>query len=82
MDTCEVIAKYLFKIYVCIPQDDKRQEIVDGFEGKWGFPQVIGAVDGTYIPIQTITTERGIIGSLCRHWWITDECLQALVDYR
>ena len=51
MDTFEVIAKYLFKIYVRIPQDDKLQEIIDGFEGKWRFPQVIGVVDGTHIPI-------------------------------
>ena len=37
--------------YVCIPQDSRLREVVDGFEVRWGFPQVAGAIDGTHIPI-------------------------------
>jgi hypothetical protein len=51
MDTCGIIAKHFFNRYVYMPQGDRLRQIVDGFERRWGFPQVVGAIDGTHIPI-------------------------------
>ena len=51
LKTCDVIAKHLLPHYICMPNEQKLQEIVDEFENLWGFPQVAGAIDGSYIPI-------------------------------
>ena len=37
--------------YVSVPTGAKLRAIRDGFKTKWGFPQCIGAIDGTHIPI-------------------------------
>jgi len=34
-----------------IPYGERLKEIVEGFETCWGFPQAIGAIDGTHILI-------------------------------
>ena len=51
LETCEVIAEQLLPNYVHVPSDDRSHEIVDGFRLRWGFPQTVGAIDGTHIPI-------------------------------
>lgn len=51
LDTCEVIAHHLVPKYVHVPQNENVQEVIDGFLHRWGFPQTIGAIDGTHIPI-------------------------------
>ena len=53
LDTCEVIARHLMRkyMYVRIPQNESLREIIDGFQCRWGFPQTVGAIDGTHIPI-------------------------------
>ena len=49
LDTCDAIAIFLLPKYVCVTQEDAfLQEIVDGFLHRWGFPQTIGAIDGTH----------------------------------
>ena len=43
---------YLLSRFISILTDEVQvQEIMDGFERKAGFPQVIGAIDGCHIPI-------------------------------
>ena len=37
--------------FVAVPNGDDLQEIVHGFDQRWGFPQTFGAVDVTHIPI-------------------------------
>ena len=49
--TAQIVAEFLLPKYVCIPPEDKLKEIVAEFESLWGFPQVVGAIDGTHIPI-------------------------------
>ena len=50
-DVCKAIVKVLLKQYVRFPSEEQIQDVVKGFETKFGFPQCIGAVDGTHIPI-------------------------------
>ena len=50
IDTCEVITHHLLPKYVCVPKNDRLREIVEGFKQR-GFPQAVGAIDGTHIPI-------------------------------
>ena len=49
--TAQTVVEFLLPKYVCIPLEDKLKEIVAEFESLWGFPQVVGAIDGTHIPI-------------------------------
>jgi len=37
--------------YIQTPHGERLQSIVDGFASKWGFPQCVGAIDGSHIPI-------------------------------
>ena len=37
--------------YIAVAAGDRLCSIRDGFQSKWGFPQCIGAIDGTHIPI-------------------------------
>ena len=49
---CKAITYHLLSRYMRFPIDKVPvQEIMDEFEGKTGFPQVIGATDGCHIPI-------------------------------
>lgn len=50
-DVCQAIVKVLLSKYVKFPSGEGIAEVVSGFESKYGFPQCIGAVDGTHIPI-------------------------------
>ena len=34
-----------------MPWNEKFREIVNGFQSRWGFPQTVGAINGTHIPI-------------------------------
>ena len=48
---CIAINTYLGPRYLKIPKGDSLNSTVNSFEEKLGFPQVLGAVDGTHIPI-------------------------------
>ena len=50
-DVCEAIVSLLQPKYITVPTGDRLKAIVDGFESKWGFPQCVGAIDGSHIPI-------------------------------
>ena len=51
LETCFTISKHIMPLHVKIPTDCKMTETVNGFKTRWGFPQVAGAIDGSYIPI-------------------------------
>ena len=51
LECCTLIAKKLLPQFVNIPTGAKLREIVDGFQSRWGFPQTVGTIDGTHIPI-------------------------------
>ena len=50
-DVCRAIVEHLAAKYITFPTGQRLQTIVDGFLSKWGFPQCIGAIDGSHIPI-------------------------------
>ena len=35
--------------YVKMPSNERLKEIIEEFETLWGFPEVIGAIDGSHI---------------------------------
>ena len=51
LKTCSVIAEHRLPRYVCMPSEDKLREIDGEFENLWGFPQVVGTIDGSHIPV-------------------------------
>ena len=50
-DFCQSVVDVMGLRYLSLPSEDKLRAIRDGFRTKWGFPQCIGAIDGTHIPI-------------------------------
>ena len=51
LDTCSFIVCHLMPLYVRVPSRDGLRAVIDGFENRWGFPQTVGAIDGSHIPI-------------------------------
>ncbi|CAB4038253.1 Hypothetical predicted protein, partial [Paramuricea clavata] len=49
-EACCAITKRLSKV-ITFPRRQDLQQIIDGYEQKWGFPMCAGAIDGTHIPI-------------------------------
>ena len=50
-DTCRSIVHTLLSVYINFPTGESLKRVVDVFEGKWGFLQCLGAIDGCHIPI-------------------------------
>ena len=50
-ETCAAIATALMSTYIKFPTGQSLQNVIEGFELKWGFPQCMGAIDGSHIPI-------------------------------
>ena len=51
IDTCNSIAIFLLPKCVRLPQNEYLRQTLNGFQSRWGFPQTVGAIDGTHIPI-------------------------------
>ena len=49
---CKAIVRYLMDEFITIPTGQKAQVVMEAFEEKRGFPGVMGATDGTHIPIK------------------------------
>ncbi|XP_003389956.1 PREDICTED: protein ANTAGONIST OF LIKE HETEROCHROMATIN PROTEIN 1-like [Amphimedon queenslandica] len=48
---CRAILTTLLERYIKWPSGENLKNIISGFKHKFGFPQCVGAVDGTHIPI-------------------------------
>ena len=79
IETCDAIATHLLPQYVFIPQGDKLREIVEGFETYWGFPQAVGAIDGSHIPIIRPDESAFYYYNLKGYYSVI---MQAMVDFR
>ena len=51
LEVCQLIMDILMPKHIKKPEGNQLKEIVEVFERKWGFPQCVGAVDGSHIPI-------------------------------
>ena len=79
LETCHAIATHLLPQYVQIPNGDRLKEIVEGFETFWGFPQAVGAIDGSHIPI--IRPDESASDYYNRKGYYSI-IMQAMVDFR
>ena len=50
-DVCSAIVDLLAIRYIMVQSGQSLQAVVDGFQSKWGFPQCVGAIAGSHIPI-------------------------------
>ena len=57
-DVCDAIVHVLLPKYIQTPHGEHLQNIVDGFASKWGFPQCVGAIDGSHTPLCHTWTAR------------------------
>jgi hypothetical protein len=51
LETVTAICFSMKSRFIRIPNEVECMNIAKGFEERWGFPQCIGAIDGTHIPI-------------------------------
>lgn len=49
--TCSAIVECLMSTYINFPRGNQLQRVIESFQGKWGVPQCVGAIDGCHIPI-------------------------------
>ncbi len=47
----EVCASILLPPFIKFPSGSYLEEVVNGFKNQFGFPQCVGAIDGSHIPI-------------------------------
>ena len=50
-EVCQAVCKILLPKYIKFPQGEDLQKVVDSFKCKYGFPQCIGVINGSHIPI-------------------------------
>ena len=77
-EVSQVIVEQLTAQYICVPSGQGLKRIVNGFQSKWGFPQCVGAIDGTHIPI--ISPKEDPLDYYNRKGYHS-VILQALVDH-
>ncbi|XP_070549934.1 uncharacterized protein [Ptychodera flava] len=50
-ETCQKINEEFLKEIIRFPSGNELERVVDSFQQRWGFPQVVGAIDASHIPI-------------------------------
>ncbi|KAE9158206.1 hypothetical protein PF004_g31955 [Phytophthora fragariae] len=63
--------------YICMPTEQELESVELGFEAVTGFPNVVGAIDGTLVPIQR---PKDFEGWYCRKMFPAVN-VQAVVDH-
>ena len=48
---CEVLLEVMMPKYIKWPEGEHLKEVVELFDHKWGYPQCVGGMDGSHIPI-------------------------------
>ena len=74
-DVCSAIVEKLAPRFITVPCGNELEAVVEGFLSRWGFPQCVGAIDGSHISLcqkkmlQIISTEKNsfcCFASTCR----------------
>ena len=65
--------------YISFPLGDALVNVVNGFEGRWGYPQCDGAIDGSHISISAATESHTDYYN--RKGWYSI-VIQAVVDHQ
>lgn len=50
-EVCACIVNVLLPKYIAMPKGNALKNVIEGFRRDYGFPQCVGAVDGTHIPV-------------------------------
>ena len=50
-DVCSAIVEKLTPRFIAVLCGNELEAVVEGFLSRWGFPQCVGAIDGSHIPI-------------------------------
>uniref|UniRef100_A0A3P9MG91 DDE Tnp4 domain-containing protein n=1 Tax=Oryzias latipes TaxID=8090 RepID=A0A3P9MG91_ORYLA len=79
LEFCEAVRCVLMPQYIKLPKGGDLQEVIEGFQQRWGFPQCVGAIDGSHIPI--IAPEDNHAEYFNRKGWHS-VLLQGVVDHR
>ena len=74
-ETCRAIVHVLLKTYIRFPTGEELKRVVNGFQDKWGFPQCVGAIDGSHVPIAAPELNHSYYYN--RKGWL----IQAIVDH-
>ena len=78
-ETVEAIVNKLLGQYIKFPTGEAQREVIRGFERKWNFPQCVGAIDGSHIPVQAPLLNHTDYYN--RKGWYS-VLVQAIVDHR
>ena len=52
---CTVVSDVLLQKFIKVPVGEELDNNIKKFKDKWGFPQCVGAIDGSHIPIKAPT---------------------------
>ena len=74
-EVCCTVVERLFKKYVKIPVGKHFDDIVEGFERKWGFPQCAGAIESKIF--YSTTSSSSIFAIVALAGFIPCRCLCA-----
>ena len=77
-ETAQSIVSVLLKHYLYFPTGAQLDDVIRGFESKWGFPQCAGAIDGSHIPVRAPTLNHTDYYN--RKGWYSI-IIQAVVDH-
>ena len=78
---CASICEYLATIYARLPTSEREvQELVNQFHGYHGFPQCMGAVDGTHIPIKEPTENASDYINRGTHLLMSKQLVATITD--
>ena len=76
---CTAMSDTLMERYVKFPTNADLQDVIQGFDRVWGFPNCGGAIDATHIPIIAPVAAHG--DYINRKGWYSI-ILQAVCDYK